>query len=1027
MSTRKVSGTAQPQKVDSIQLRTSENRARLAQHMSVLQGFGYTDLSTLGKLTVGTKGVQNLPILQKNGVLLPSAKGGALQDKVTTLTNDVRPNVKTAMGSSLKGSAFVTNSTNLTSRAGGQVISLNIAYWFGTHIDLQDDTTIVLAADVKSLVIIAETLTIGQRVKITWERPAEALVPAIPQKPNTPPDLEQASTIGSERGTDGYPGIAGGQGTHGQLAPELELWFLQSTGFPMIDLRGQDGFLGGRGGDGGNGGRGQKGCNTEKKLGVCSQEQGGGGNGGNGNRAGDGGTGGNGGDGGKFKVFTPQPVINAWLQSGLTISVDGGDAGSGGDAGRPGEGGPGGDKGDRMHKVCSENQRTAGAQGASGAFGNRGQNGKKGNLLPNSIQYSAISPSDFYMELTKPAVVSVYPQTAYVGDTISVNGLRFVSGDKVLIAGYDGIINVPCPTTFVSDSLLTFTVPSVSGGFALLEVVQTDGTRSSSKGTLLIRPRIDSLIPAGRIKPGQSYFISGKGLGKSGNIWINGEDIGAFKSVNNTTIKFKARRPSNAEFNPDGERVKLKVVNAEGIGATNPNHSAEIDVVLDTYVMLVCGDSVMWGGGLPERLKFYSLAADYVSAKMENVMVYSTIKAHHGAKIGRNNTIVKDEMNGEMSSRWPTILQQVETLSTMPNADEVDLIIITGGANDLPITDVMLLSDSSNLETEKDNLRTNTRQYCFDDMVFMLQKVVSQFPKAKVIVTGYFHIFSEESNPDFVKKLLLAAIEDVTSLPIWSNSVADTQRKIVALSNVWVTESNKNLAEAVKAINNSIMSEPRVFFVNPDTLPVNAAHAPNSLLWEPDMLGGPTDPMWKGGRQQQRDLNEARLKSEGSTLLNGHFMTKANSSYHPNPAGAQRYFQKMKPVLDLAAQATRVAIRANNGRYICAEGGGNGTLTGDRVTIGAWETFEMMDLGSNRVALKSVNGMYVCADNGGGTTVLVNRWRIGAWETFKLVPQATGVAFQTADGHYLSVPMGATNVVTAGATQVLAGEIFTIL
>ena len=154
-------------------------------------------------------------------------------------------------------------------------------------------------------------------------------------------------------------------------------------------------------------------------------------------------------------------------------------------------------------------------------------------------------------------------------------------------------------------------------------------------------------------------------------------------------------------------------------------------------------------------------------------------------------------------------------------------------------------------------------------------------------------------------------------------------------------------------------------------------------------------------------------------------MVKANSSYHPNPAGAQRYFQKMKPVLDLATKVTRVAIRANNGRYLCAEGGGNSILIGDRMAIGAWETFELVDLGNSQVALKSINGLYVCAENGGGSTISVNRWRIRSWETFTLISQSSGKAFKTLNGNYLSI--GSNNSVVASATQILTGEIFYIL
>lgn len=1010
---------ATPGRVEAIPLTKSETTQRLAQHMSILEAMGYSDLATLGNLDIGLKGSQHVAILQKSGVLLPGPNA-IFQPNPVALSGQARKCNPAGVFENITGTVLVTDSKKpmLPGNIRAE-INLNVAYWFGTQINLQDNTTVVIDANVKSLVIIAETLIIGNNVTISWDRPSSPM-PLVPSKPGTPPSWPQATSIGSERGRDGYPGTTGGQGTHGQPAPEIEIWFLDATGFPKIDLRGQDGTTGGRGGDGGDGGRGQKGCNTAKNWGACSQEQGGGGNGGNGGRPGDGGRGGNGGAGGKFSVFSIDNMINTWLQGGLTISVDGGSAGSGGDPGRPGEGGLGGDKGDKLHTVCQNNSRTPGVKGNSGPSGLRGPDGVKGELQSNSIQYSKIDPIDFYIELTKPAIVSINAQKAFVGDSITVNGLRFNPGDKVYIEGYDGQINIPCPTTFVSQSLLTFVVPDVPGGFALFEVVQSDSTRSANKGTLLVRPKIDAIVPAGRLKPGEYYFIKGTGLGRSGNIWINGEDIGSFVSVDKNTLKFKVKRPSNAEYNPGGENVKLKVVNAEGADASLSNHSTEIPVVLDTYCMLVFGDSVMWGGGLPEHLKYYSLAADYVSSKRGNVMVYRTIKAHHGAKIGRGDNKAEYEMNGEISSRWPTILQQVDSQSAVPNASEVDLILIDGGANDLPIVKVMLESDSGKLATVKQDLKNNTRQYCYTDMVFMLQKVISYFPKAQVIVTGYYHIVSEESDMNFLQRMILSIWEDVSHFPPFGNSMEDTRKKIIALSNLWVAESNKNLKEAVKSVNDSLPGDPQIFFVDPETVPSHAAHAPNSLLWEPDSLGGPTDPMWKGGREQQRDANEPRIRNEDN-----YFMVKANSSYHPNPAGAQRFFEKMKPVLDLSGKVSRVAFRCTNGYYLCAEGGGNGTLIANRSAVGPWETFEMVDLKNNQFALRSINGFYVCAENGGGSTISVNRTRLGSWETFTLVPHASGFVFKTMSGNFLSLGNG--DLLTASATQLTASEIFQIL
>jgi lysophospholipase L1-like esterase len=1003
--------------ISGIKIVPSEARQRLAQHMSILQSFGYTDLATLGKLTISQSG-KPVTLLQRSGVLYPKQR--LVQDTPKSLSGIAMQSASRGTFAGISGVALVLDVEQPPVHEKAQVVTLDVAYWYGTEIVLTDGTTVVLAANVKSLVIIAQKLTIGKNVTISWERLA-ATPALVPTKPGTPADYPQAGGVVSERGLNGTSGFAGAKGASGQPAPELEMWFLESTGFPAIDLRGQDGFQGGRGGDGGDGGRGQKGCNTEKRLGFCSQEQGGGGDGGTGGRGGDGGIGGNGSKGGRFSVFAPQPVVNSWLQSGLTISVDGGNFGAGGDAGRPGEGGLGGDKGDKIHKVCPSNSRTPGVKGSSGPSGSRGVDGQKGFTQPASIRFAPITTADFNIELTKPVIVSFAPQTAYVGDPLFVNGMRFVPGDQVLMEGLDEQINVPCVTTFISEPLLTFTVPTVPGGYAFYEVVQSDGTHSANRGTLLIRPKIDAVVPTGKVRPGEYYFLKGSGFGRSGNIWINGEDTGTFELIDNNTIKFKARRPSNAENNPSGENVKLKVVNAEGTGQNNPNHSPEIDVVLDTYRVLVFGDSVMWGGGLHEYQKYYSLATDYVATKLNNIGVYKTIKAHHGAKIGVGNMIVKAELPGELSSRYPTITQQVDSLNGIPDAADIDLVLLDGGANDLPITDVMLKTSPSELAVKTQDLISQTHQYCFNDMVTLLQKVIAQYPKATVIVTGYYHIFSAESDLNSLSAMYLALC-DGEPLPL--DPPAVTCQKLSALCNVWVTESNQNLLAAVTNINNSLSGEPRVFFVNPDTTPSNAAHAPQSLLWEPDTLGGPQDPLWETVRKPQREANKARLESEPGSWGNGYTMSKRNSSYHPNPAGALRYFEKMQPVLDLVTNAKRIALRAGSGHYLCAEGGGNSTLVADRTNLSPWETFNLIDLGNSKVALKSVNGFYVSANNGGGSNVTVTPQRVGPWETFTLVPQATGFAFKTNNGQYLSATSGGGSSVVGTALAVTGSEVF---
>ena len=88
-----------------------------------------------------------------------------------------------------------------------------------------------------------------------------------------------------------------------------------------------------------------------------------------------------------------------------------------------------------------------------------------------------------------------------------------------------------------------------------------------------------------------------------------------------------------------------------------------------------------------------------------------------------------------------------------------------------------------------------------------------------------------------------------------------------------------------------------------------------------------------------------------------------------------------------------VHIQTNRNYYLMAFGGGGG----DVATSGwaqSWETFTIIKIGGsgsisggNQIALASQSGHYLVAEGGGGGTVNCNRLAIGPFETFTLVQQ----------------------------------------
>ena len=94
----------------------------------------------------------------------------------------------------------------------------------------------------------------------------------------------------------------------------------------------------------------------------------------------------------------------------------------------------------------------------------------------------------------------------------------------------------------------------------------------------------------------------------------------------------------------------------------------------------------------------------------------------------------------------------------------------------------------------------------------------------------------------------------------------------------------------------------------------------------------------------------------------------------------------------------KISLRANNGLWVCAEGGGGREVVANRAVPREWETFELTSAQDSsrvpsygeQVHLKASNGQYVCAEGGGGREVVANRTALGPWETFSLLVAGKG-------------------------------------
>ena len=130
-----------------------------------------------------------------------------------------------------------------------------------------------------------------------------------------------------------------------------------------------------------------------------------------------------------------------------------------------------------------------------------------------------------------------------------------------------------------------------------------------------------------------------------------------------------------------------------------------------------------------------------------------------------------------------------------------------------------------------------------------------------------------------------------------------------------------------------------------------------------------------------------------------------------------------------------VALLAANGLYVASDlslvDDASGTLVASRTSVGTWETFTVVNLDSGRFALKAFNGKFVCADLDKGGNLIANRDEPGGWETFELVVvDSTRIALRTFGNTYVSVDttQGASyGIVSTGKETVNELETFTVV
>ena len=307
------------------------------------------------------------------------------------------------------------------------------------------------------------------------------------------------------------------------------------------------------------------------------------------------------------------------------------------------------------------------------------------------------------------------------------------------------------------------------------------------------------------------------------------------------------------------------------------------------FNVLAIGDSIVWGQGLPTEAKFTSRTRDWLEQRVQGPVTL-TVFAHSGAVIHRRRDdsacTYKGVYAGESPSLAPSIIAQAWWAARRGQAmcasgpavpapnDEVDLVLLDGGINDVDVVHI--------LNPAYSGLAALTRKLCHRGMVSLLGDVALLFPNAKVVVTGYYPIVSEESDvsvlgPALLNVGVLGVPSQFTAFARKYGGEPQLRRRLAKQSLAFHDAATASYVSAVAKVNKALHRDFR--FVNPNFAPRNAIGAADSWLWPVNA----EDPA-KASR-----IAECTEHYGVVSLLPEAGKCRAASMGHPNIAGAAAY------------------------------------------------------------------------------------------------------------------------------------------
>ncbi len=271
----------------------------------------------------------------------------------------------------------------------------------------------------------------------------------------------------------------------------------------------------------------------------------------------------------------------------------------------------------------------------------------------------------------------------------------------------------------------------------------------------------------------------------------------------------------------------LFLLSASRAFADCPN---EVKPSADTPLqMLVLGDSIMWGQGLKPEQKTWWRVKCWLQEKTGRE-VKERIEAHSGALIAASSaTPYRFKSNdGEVNLPFPTVNEELDHALEFYGKDrsKVDLILVDGCINDVDVSNLL------NAAAAPEGISERIATRCGTGMHDLLRRITDSFPRAYVVVTGYYRIVSSSTADNAFIRLLVKKLNN--QRPEARHMTDKEMRsRLITLSELWYKVSTASLSEAVRKVNAEIgeRSLPPVMFVEIEFWPEHSFSASDTLLW----------------------------------------------------------------------------------------------------------------------------------------------------------------------------------------------------